>query len=230
MKQKRCVIRLVLNYILFLLLFNSLSTFALVNLFDKLHLYELNIDRPDEIRSYGGDLKQSFAYYVNGSGYCAAKSRNEPFITNNNPTKDDDFKLETNVLIYANYEQTLSFLLEITFDSPILIGQKNVEGFELQFELEDKRTACIQIIPNAKELIGNFQSKFRLRIKDPAFLSHSSKLFTFYFGQVTLRALVACNAHTSQLCISQNIYSHTIHIGIRSADTSISTSSISTGI
>jgi len=189
--------------------------------------------KPDEIRSYnsGGDFKQSFAYYVNGSGYCAAKSRNEQYRPNNNPTKEDDFKLETNVLIYSNYEQTLSFLLEITFNSPNLIGSSNnVEGFELQFELEDKRTACIQIIPKTKELIGNLQSKFRLRIKDPAFLAHSSKLFTFYFGQVTLRALVACNAQTSQLCVSQNIYSHTIQMGVRSADTSISTSSINAGI
>ncbi len=82
--------------------------------------------KPDEIRSYGSHLKQSFVYYVNGSGHCAAKSKNEQYVTNHDPTKDDSVKVEANVLIYSNYEQTLSFLLEITFNSPILIGKIHI--------------------------------------------------------------------------------------------------------
>ena len=47
-------------------------------------------------------------------------------------------------------------------------------------------TTCIQIIPRADQILSKY---YRLRIKDPSFVSIFNPSYTFYFGQIQVQAI-----------------------------------------
>ena len=64
---------------------------------------------------------------------------NEPFVTrsfqNNDEIYNNEIDLKAETLIYSNYEQTLSFLLQITFKSVSRISKLNLLFKKMMFNL-----------------------------------------------------------------------------------------------
>jgi hypothetical protein len=59
--------------------------------------------------------------------------------------KKNIYDLRTKVLVYSNHEETMSFIIEIQFES--LKSSRNIKGFELIFQTDDKiEPNCIQIV------------------------------------------------------------------------------------
>jgi len=61
----------------------------------------------------------------------------------------------------------------------------------------------------------NANQKFKLTIKDPSFLNVRDPMFTFHFGKISLRSLIACNNNGEKnLCAHAQSESPKIDIGI----------------
>jgi hypothetical protein len=66
-------------------------------------------------------------------------------------------------------------------------------------------------------------TQYRLKIKDPVFMTIKQDKYTFYFGRANIRALIDCDkrafAETNQtspmnLCAAENTISASVDIGI----------------
>jgi len=90
----------------------------LLQMFEKKHFYELSVERHDEVK--GLNLVQSFSYHIFGQDFCTGKFK-DAFIARSFKNPDDSydtlFNLKAETFIYSNYEQTLSFLIQISFTS-----------------------------------------------------------------------------------------------------------------
>jgi hypothetical protein len=84
-----------------------------VNLFQKAHFYELKIISSKQLHH------TPFFYYINGDGRCLIEQENS---TIDPLSVDKLFDLKTQVLIYSNFEHTLSFLVQLTFYLPSFSG------------------------------------------------------------------------------------------------------------
>ena len=68
-------------------------------------------------------MQQTFSYYVGGSGRCSNSQEDKISSLDSHEDHDgseDDthrLKLDANLMIYSNFEQTLSFLIKLNFDS-----------------------------------------------------------------------------------------------------------------
>ena len=68
-------------------------------------------------------MQQTFSYYVGGSGRCSNSQEDKISSLDSNENHDgseDDtqrLKLDANLMIYSNFEQTMSFLIRLNFDS-----------------------------------------------------------------------------------------------------------------
>ena len=60
------------------------------------------------------------------------------------------------------------------------------------FHTSSNNISCIQFVPHKVESIEYYKNKFKLRIKDPAFLDMHRPFYSFHFGQVSIRSLVTC--------------------------------------
>ncbi len=107
----------------------------------------------------------------------------------------------------------------------IIFNKKNTkdsEGYEIAFHTGSNNISCIQIIPNKVESIEYYENKFKLRIKDPAFLDMHKPLYSFHFGQVSIRSLVSCQLsetksfNNKMLCALKQSQSIKYDIGIES--------------
>lgn len=62
---------------------------------------------------------------------------------------------------------------------------------------------------------------YRLKIKDPVFMTIKQDKYTFYFGRANLRALIDCDkrafteASQMRLCAAENTVSASVDIGIQ---------------
>ena len=90
----------------------------IVKLFDQIHFYEIVIRKNNKV-----DHFESFGYTVNGEGVCSHEIGK--FMK---PNKVKAFEVEAQATIYSNFEQTLSFLIEIEFQL-----KKKPSKFKLRF-------------------------------------------------------------------------------------------------
>lgn len=92
----------------------------IIYLYQKIHFYEIKTNFNI----------QPFSTFIGGDGICA-KELNENHIsmsanTNWNNAQSilqKEYHLETNIKIYSNYEKTLSFLIEVEFNTINLPGK-----------------------------------------------------------------------------------------------------------
>ncbi|RNA38160.1 hypothetical protein BpHYR1_024602 [Brachionus plicatilis] len=208
-------------YLVFLLILILACTRTKANvifLYQKIHFYEvrtnLNI--------------QPFATFIGGDGICAAEiSENHismPLISGENEAQtklDKEYQFKANTLIYSNHEKTLSFLIEVEFNSINIPGLQKIKGYELKFYFDEQKYSCVQIISDHSDPFNNFK-RYKFRIKDPSFLSHTNNWYTFYFGKVVVRALTTCDDKSSMgykhghLCAVGSSQSSPMEIGIKS--------------
>ena len=69
-------------------------------------------------------MQQTYSYYVGGSGRCSNSQEDKmSSLSDSNENHDgseDDtqrLKLDANLMIYSNFEQTMSFLIRLNFES-----------------------------------------------------------------------------------------------------------------
>ena len=78
---------------------------------------------------HGLNLKQTFSFYVGGSGRCSNSQEISLLEKKQNLNGSDNYeehlKLDINLMIYSNFEQTLSFLIRLSFDSINIQSKKN---------------------------------------------------------------------------------------------------------
>ena len=150
-------------------------------------------------------------------GKCKNPSLNK--FTKNELDFNKLFNLTTKTSIYSNYQNTLSFIISISFNSIILHDDHSMnelfEGFELKFKSYNNETSCIQIIPSKSRSFKNIKS-YSFKIKDPSFLSLKNKDFSFFFGKVSIAVLEKCD--NNDLCSSDILKTNENHIGIQSED------------
>lgn len=106
--------------LVFLCVFFTVSQANIIYLYEKIHFYEIKTNF---------DI-QPFATFIGGDGVCAKEIDEShiswPFTINENKDQtklQKEYQLETNILIYSNYEKTLSFLIQVEFNSINLPGK-----------------------------------------------------------------------------------------------------------
>ena len=66
-------------------------------------------------------MQQTFSYYVGGSGKCTQSHKYKTYLHDSNENHDrydkEKLTLDSNLLIYSNFEQTMSFMIHLDFDS-----------------------------------------------------------------------------------------------------------------
>lgn len=156
---------------------------SIIKLFDKLHFYEIMIKENGSINE-----SELFNYLIRGDGTCSKET--SEFL-------DQDFyspylNLQADTQIYSNYEQTMSFLIEIQFE--VLPEFRSINyspiGFELIFESPSKAVSCVQILAS-KDSMNLHDKKYTFTVKDPVFIGQMTN-YIFYFGKVSIKALVRC--------------------------------------
>lgn len=85
---------------------------SIVKLFDQIHFYEIVIKKNNKI-----DHFESIGYVINGEGVCSHEIGKSMKLNKVKP-----FEVEAETIIYSNFEQTLSFLIEIKFQLKQKIG------------------------------------------------------------------------------------------------------------
>lgn len=92
-----------------------------VFMYKKIHFYEIKTNFN----------VQPFSTFIGGDGICAAELDEKHIslplnLNNQGQTKlDKEYQFEANTLIYSNYEKTLSFLIEVEFNSILMPGILN---------------------------------------------------------------------------------------------------------
>ena len=111
-----------------------------------------------------------------------------------------------------------------------------IKGYQVTVELNDGSRSCIQILPKPEQEPAE---AYRLRIKDPSFVSIYYGNYTFYFGRTQVQALVECpeSSTTSSavladeesasrshlftaidsLCVDESLKSEQVEVGIKKA-------------
>lgn len=94
-------------------------------------------------------------------------------------------------------------------------SDQSVKGYEITIQhFKSTRKSCLQIM--STELESNTQ-RYTLRIKDPSFVTIMNEQYTFYFGQVYVRALMPCDQArpgSDELCASIET-SNRVEVGIK---------------
>ena len=87
-----------------------------------------------------------------------------------------------------------------------------VVGFEIAISYENE-TSCIQLI----EFSLDSSISYRLRLKDPTFVTIYKKEYTFYFGRISLRPIIKCT-RSLEHCAASNWQTAKLDVGIRSLE------------
>ncbi|CAF0748041.1 unnamed protein product [Brachionus calyciflorus] len=195
----------------------KLTNSNFVKIHDRIHFYELKIENHRFIQPYGTTIR--------GDGNCALEEKgNHVAILSASAEQDGAAKtekrthFEAKLLIYSNFEKTLSFLIEIEFNFLKLHSSEKIEGYEIIFK-NNISTSCVQIINNVHD---DPYQRYKFTIKDPVFLNNEDARYTFYFGQVQIRPLISCqnsksiNANNKYYCALMSSMTRILHIGIKS--------------
>jgi hypothetical protein len=147
---------------------NLVWLFSIFNVMFLMYFFKNNVLRELE----------SFQYTIYGEGVC---SHQQDSLENLLLINDKYLIVNAETLIYSNYEQTLSFLIQVNFQLGRKMGklEKNsfcsfkyvndlillidkIKGFEIAFESPEYGDGCVQIVPNENLLNKLEMVRFKL--------------------------------------------------------------------